>query len=136
VGTTSELLLTADRPEAIVRVLRTNSQPRSSDIAQLAQSVITFWGEHEIEPKGVLVSCTWSNVPPTERNEPDYTEALAEFAQKKNLALMTTMQLLCIYRDLEMGKANSDEVRKRILETNGKLLGFSLEHTMTKVTAG
>ncbi|CAN5592748.1 hypothetical protein BH10CYA1_BH10CYA1_10510 [soil metagenome] len=136
VGATSELLLSADRPEAIVRVLRTNSQPKSSDIAQLAQSVITFWGEHEVEPKGVLVSCTWANRPPTERNEPDYTDALSEFAQKKNLALMTTMQLLCIYRDLEIGKANSDEIRKRILETNGKLLGYSLEHSMTKATAG
>ncbi|MFN8550107.1 MAG: hypothetical protein U0103_01365 [Candidatus Obscuribacterales bacterium] len=132
----SELLLSADRPEAIVRVLRTNSQPKSSDIAQLAQSVITFWGEHEVEPKGVLVSCTWADKPPSERSEPDYSDALADFAHKKNLALMTTMQLLCIYRDLEMGIANSDEVRKRILETNGKLVGFSLEHTMTKVAAG
>lgn len=136
VGASSELLLSADRPEAIVRVLRTNSQPKSSDIAQLAQSVITFWGEHEVEPKGVLVSCTWANRPPSERTEPDYTDALSEFAQKKNLALMTTMQLLCIYRDLEMGKANTEEVRKRILETNGKLLGYSLEHSMTKATAG
>lgn len=136
VGASSELLLSTERPEAIVRVLRTNSQPKSSDIAQLAQSVITFWGEHEVEPKGVLVSCTWANRPPTERNEPDYTDALSEFAQKKNLALMTTMQLLCIYRDLEVGKANTEEIRKRILETNGKLLGYSLEHTMTKAAAG
>jgi hypothetical protein len=135
-GTTTELLLSADRPEAIVRILRTNSQPKSSDIAQLAQSVITFWGEHEVEPKGVLVSCTWANRPPTERTEPDYTDALADFAQKKNLTLMTTMQLLCIYRDLEMGKVNGEEIRKRILETNGKLSGFSLEHSMTKATAG
>lgn len=132
----NELLLSADRPEAIVKVLRTNSQPKSSDIAQLAQSVITFWGDHEVEPKGVLVSCTWADKPPAERSEADYSDALADFAHKKNLALMTTMQLLCIYRDLEMGIANSDEVRKRILETNGKLVGFSLEHTMTKVAAG
>ena len=91
---------------------------------------------HEVEPKGVLVSCTWANRPPSERNEPDYTEALAEFAQKKNLALMTTMQLLCMYRDVEMGKANGDEIRKRIIETNGRLPGFSLENSMTKATAG
>jgi hypothetical protein len=135
-GAPTELLLSADRPEVIARVLRTNSQPKSSDIAQLAQSVITFWGEHEVEPKGVLVSCTWANRPPSERNEPDYTEALAEFAQKKNLALMTTMQLLCMYRDVEMGKANGDEIRKRIIETNGRLPGFSLENSMTKATAG
>ncbi|HEY9677454.1 MAG TPA: hypothetical protein V6C76_05570 [Drouetiella sp.] len=136
VGTSSELLLSGDRPEAIVRVLRTNAQPKSSDIAQLAQSVITFWGEHEVEPKGVLVSCTWANRPPHERTEPDYSDALSDFAQKKNLALMTTMQLLCIYRDLEMGKVTGEEIRKRILETNGKLLGFHLEHSMTKTTAG
>lgn len=136
VGASTEILLTGERPEAIVRVLRTNGQPKSSDIAQLAQSVITFWGEHEVEPKGVLLTCTWANRPPNERTEPDYTDALAEFAQKKNLALMTTMQLLCIYRDLEMGKVTGEEIRKRIVETNGKLLGFHLEHSMTKATAG
>lgn len=131
----NEILLSTEKPEVIARVVRTNSQPKSSDVAQLAQSVITFWGEHEVEPKGLLVTCTWANRPPSQRNEPDYTEGLADFAQKKNLCLMTTMQLLCMYRDLELGKVSNEEMRRRIIETNGRLPGFSLE-AMTKATAG
>ena len=131
----SELLLNGgDRAEVIARIVRSNGQAPRSDIAHLAQSVLTFWGETEIEPKGLLVACTWVNRPPSERNESDFSEALAEFAQKKSLCLMTTMQLLCMYRDLELGKVSNEEIRRRILDTNGKLSGFHLEAALNRAT--
>ncbi len=46
---------------------------------------------------------------------------------------MTTSQLLCMYRDIEMGKLTSDEIRKRIEESNGRLAGFQLITPMAKV---
>jgi len=131
-----ELLLSMEHPEALARIVRTTNALRGTDLAPLAQSVITHWGEHEVEPKGVFVACTWANRAPIERGEPDFTDALAEFAQKKSLCLMTTMQLLCMYRDLELGKVSAEEIRRRIVETNGRLQGFSLESAMTKATAG
>lgn len=116
----------------IVRIVRTTSQVKRADLAQLAESVITFWGEHESEPKGILVASTWANRPPSERNEPDYTEALSDFAEKKHLCLMTTGQLLCIYRDMESGQASPDELREKILSTSGTLAGFALEPGLAK----
>jgi hypothetical protein len=124
-----------DKPEVIARVVRSTAQAKSGDVAELAQAVITFWGEHEIEPKGVLIACTWANRPPSERNEADYTDALNDFAQKKNLCLMTTMQLLSMYRDLEMGKVSPDEIRRRIVDTNGRLTGFQLGSSMSRAGA-
>jgi hypothetical protein len=41
-----------------------------------------------------------------------------------------------MYRDLELGKVGNDEIRRRIVETNGRLPGFSLENSMTRATAG
>ncbi len=112
---------------AIARIVRTTTQVKRADLAQLAESIITFWGEHEEEPMGVLVASTWANRPPSERTEPDYTNALAEFAQKKHLCLMTTQQLLCIFRDIEGGYSSADDLKDSILSTNGRLEGYDLE---------
>ncbi|GEM_PF-2785306 len=116
---------------AIVRIVRTASKPKSADLAQLAESIIAYWGQHEEEPKGILLASTYANRPPAERTEEDYSDALAEFAEKKNLCLMTSLQLLSIYRDLEGGKATGEELKEQILSTSGRLPGFSLEQRVT-----
>ena len=132
----SELWLTDGPPTAaIARVVRTASQVKRADLAQLAESVITYWGEHESEPKGVLIASTWVNRPPSERNEPDYTEALSEFAEKKHLCLMTTWQLLCIYRDVEGGYISAEDLKASILSTSGVLPGFVLEAGLAAAAA-
>ena len=60
---------------------------------------------------------------------------LADFAQKKNLCLMTTMQLLCIYRDLESGRLSSADLLDNILSTTGRLPGFALEEEYAEPAA-
>lgn len=120
-------LMESGKAVAIARIVRTATQVKRYDLAQLAESVITYWGEHEEEPKGVLVASTWANRPPSERSEPDYTDALAEFAEKKHLCLMTTMQLLCTFRDIEGGYASAEDLRDSILGTSGRLEGYVLE---------
>ena len=100
-----EIWLSAgEKPEALVRVIRTLNQPTRSDLAQLAESVITFWGEHEVEPKGVMIACAWSDTPLSGRTETAFPDALIEFAKKKNICLITTLQILCAYKDIEFGK--------------------------------
>jgi hypothetical protein len=129
-----ELVLVGQKnAEVIARIVRSPEGAPRPDIAQLAQSVLTFWGETEIEPKGLLIACTFVNTAPKDRREPDFSDAQAEFAAKKSLCLMTTMQLLCMYRDLELGKLEPDQLRNRIIETNGRLPGFELEPMKAKV---
>ncbi|MBI4534561.1 MAG: hypothetical protein HY711_11510 [Candidatus Melainabacteria bacterium] len=116
---------------AIARIIRSTAQVNRSDLAQLAESVITYWGEHETEPKGILVASTWANRSPAQRTEVDYTDALSEFAEKKNLCLMTTWQLLCIYRDIEGGQTSQENLKETIASTKGRLSGFVLGHPVT-----
>lgn len=123
-------LMEDDSTTSIVRIIRTPSRPKSADVAQLAESIIAYWGEHEEEPKGVLLASTYANRPPVERTEEDYTDAIAEFAQKKNLCLITSLQLLSIYRDLEGGSATAKDLKEQILSTSGRLQGFSIEQKM------
>ena len=126
-------LLASDKPQALARIVRSTAQAKRTDIAELGESICSFWGEHEIEAKGVMLACTWAERSLSERQEQDYTDGLAQFAQKKSLCLMTTLQLLCMYRDVELGRLTADEARNRILDTNGRLAGFQVESPLVTV---
>lgn len=121
------LLLNVDQPEALVRIVRSDAHCDRSEVAQVSGSAIAFWEKHDIEPKGLLIACTWSNVSPTSRNQKDFEDPVIEFAKKKNLCLITSIQMLGIYRDLELGLVTPDVVRRQMLETNGLLTGYAVE---------
>lgn len=121
------LLANVDHPEALARIVRSDDECNRTEVAQVAESAISFWDEHEVEPKGILVSCSWAAVTPEKRNQPDFSDAVNNFAKKKNLCLMTSLQLLGIYRDIELGIASPDDIRRQILETSGQLSGFTIE---------
>lgn len=124
-----------DQIDAIARVVRSPATANRSEIAQLAESVIAFWDEYEIEPKGILIAQTWFSKSPAERTEPDFTPALQEFAGKKNLCLMSAIQLLAMYKDIEMQALPVEEIRKRMLDTNGRLIGFTLDNNVAQPAA-
>jgi hypothetical protein len=121
-GSPEELwLVDGDKTQAIVRLVHSSEQPNRAELANLAESVITYWGAHEIEPKGILVASTWFDKPPSERKEEDFGEAMLEFAKRKNLCLLTTAQLLSVFRDMDLGRLEGKDVRENMLTTNGKV---------------
>lgn len=125
-----------DQVEVIARVVHSTGAANRTEIAQLAESVIAFWDEYEIEPKGILIAQTWSSKHPSERSEPDFSPALQEFASKKHLSLMSTMQLLSMYKDIELNTMPVDEMRKRMIDTSGRLLGFPLDSNVAQAASG
>jgi hypothetical protein len=38
---------------------------------------------------------------------------------------------LAMYKDMEMSNSPVEETRKRMLETNGRLMGFSLDNSVS-----
>jgi hypothetical protein len=124
-----------DQVEAIARVVHSTGGANRTEVAQLAESVIAFWDEYETEPKGILIAQTWSSKHPSERAEPDFSPALQEFASKKHLSLMSTMQLLSMYKDVELNTMPVDEMRKRMIDTSGRLLGFPLDSNVAQAAA-
>ena len=125
-----------DQVEAIARIVHSPAGANRTEVAQLAESVISFWDEYETEPKGILIAQTWSSKHPSERSEPDFSPALQEFASKKHLSLMSTMQLLSMYKDVELNTMPVDEMRKRMLDTSGRLLGFPLDSNVAQAASG
>jgi len=125
-----------DQVEAIARIVHSPGAANRTEVAQLAESVIAFWDEYEVEPKGILIAQTWSSKHPAERSEPDFSPALQEFAGKKHLSLMSTMQLLSMYKDVELNTMPVDEMRKRMIDTSGRLLGFPLDSNVAQAATG
>jgi len=125
-----------DQVEAIARIVHSAAGANRTEVAQLAESVIAFWDEYETEPKGILIAQTWSSKHPSERSEPDFSPALQEFASKKHLSLMSTMQLLSMYKDVELNTMPVDEMRKRMIDTSGRLLGFPLDSNVAPAATG
>jgi hypothetical protein len=112
---------------AVAHIVRSETDARRSDVARLAESLISFWGKHEVEPKGILITSTWADLPPDARCNPDYSDSLNEFAAKRHICLISSWQLLCIWKDLEVGNYSVDDIRESLLSTDGRLPGYALE---------
>jgi hypothetical protein len=125
-GSQDELwLVENEKTQAIVRLNYSTQTPNRAELAALAESVITYWGAHEIEPKGILVASTWADKSPMDRPDEDFPESMAEFAKRKNLCLLTTAQLLSVFRDLDVAEAEPKEIRENLLTTSGRVLDYA-----------
>lgn len=121
-----ELQLLIDDKVCIARIVWTNNTPERSHLGQLTISQTRFWCEQGSEPKGILIVSRVGDqpLPPL---APDYNSELSDYAGKKNVCLMTTLQLLSLYRDAVLKNASVDSLRSEILSSNGWLPGFSLD---------
>jgi hypothetical protein len=134
-GAPEELwLVENEKTQAIVRLNYSTQTPNRSELASLAESVITYWGAHEIEPKGILVASTWADRPPMDRPDEDFPDSMGEFAKRKNLCLLTTAQLLSMFRDLDVADADPKELRDNILTTSGRVTDFEFNKKGTSST--
>ncbi len=123
------LLSEANKIFGLVRIAQSNSEIKRTEFASLAESVINYWNNTEIEPKGILVVSTWTNRPLSERMDPEFSTTLEEFATKKGICIITTAQLLSIFLSVDTKKINPSDVNNTYLNCNGKLPGFNLNYT-------
>ena len=123
----NELLLEGDDQKVtIARVIWTNTNAERSHLGQLSISQTRYWCEKGKEPKGVLIVSKVSDKAPTslaEESDEDFTD----FAAKKNVCLMSTLQLLSLYRESALKSAKNDDLREAIYDSKGWLKGYKLE---------
>ncbi|QQR59612.1 MAG: FHA domain-containing protein [Candidatus Melainabacteria bacterium] len=123
----NELLLEGDDQKVtIARIIWTNTNAERSHLGQLSISQTRYWCEKGKEPKGVLIVSKVSDKAPTslaEESDEDFTD----FASKKNVCLMSTLQLLSLYRESALKNGKNDELREAIYDSKGWLKGYKLE---------
>lgn len=126
----SEIRLVVDQDEkniCIARVIRTKGQAERSHLGQLSISQTRHWMEQSVEPKGILIISKIGDTEPGPLSAADLNSELADYAAKKNVCLMSTLQLLGLYKDVALTDVKPESLRNSIMTSNGWLSGFSLE---------
>jgi pSer/pThr/pTyr-binding forkhead associated (FHA) protein len=116
-----------DKNMCIARIVWTESQADRSHLGQLSISQTKYWCEQGVEPKGILIISRVTDSGPAPLTSSDMGSDLAEYASKKNVCLLTTLQLLAIYKEIALHDGSVESVRNTLMATNGWLPGFHLE---------
>ena len=122
-----ELLLeNEDEKVAIARIIWTEDNAERSHLGQLSISQTRYWCDKAVEPKCLLIV---AKITGDEAEDPSETtdEEVVDYAGKKNICLLSTLQLLAIYRDVSLKDGDADEARSEILESKGWLDGYKIE---------
>jgi hypothetical protein len=117
---------TDEKGISIARIVWTETQADRTHLGQLSISQTRFWCEAGVEPKGILIVSKGGDGAPS-LSQTDRDSELADYATKKNVCLMTTLQLLSVYKEIALGDGKSDTVREVILNSSGWLSGYNLE---------
>lgn len=116
-----------DKHVCIARVIWTTTQAERSHLGQLSISQTRYWCEKGVEPKGILIVSKIGDGPPQAGGTSTEDVELADYAAKKNVCLMTTLQLLALYKDVALGEAKPDVLRTAVAQSSGWLEGYNLE---------
>ncbi len=125
-----ELQLRSNDQLAIARVIWTTEEPERSHLGQLSIAQTQLWCDQGDEPKGILIVSRLSDkdnkIPAL--TAADYDSELAHYAAKKNVCMLTSLQILAIYRDLILRNADINSLREKITSSNGWLPGFTIKN--------
>jgi hypothetical protein len=100
---------------------------KASDVAELVKLQISYWCEHLVEPKGVLITNPYEGQAPFASSEESFGGDIIAYASSKNIVLVTTLQLLSIFKEVELGGADAETIRYELMSSAGSLACRALE---------
>ncbi len=125
-GDRQELRLhSKENDDAVARVVWNPSKADRSDIGQLSMAQTKYWVESGNEPKGLLIVSKLLEDHNKVSNEELFSE-LTEYAVKRNVCLITSIQLLAMYKEVALGASNPENIKNKLLDTAGWLEGFEI----------
>lgn len=89
--------------------------------AQLQKWVSDYHYEYGKEPKGILIVNTFKDVQIEERKGDSFPHQMLEYATRQKQCLLTGLELLSMYFDFKNNKITAEEIKKKLLNTIGKL---------------
>jgi len=120
-----------DGKHFLLEVKGVTSSANEGHIKQLHAKQSQFINEHKIDIKGVLIINPWRQYEPSQRHNKDrvvFPEPMMDLVKIYRFCLMTTLQLLAIYRLHLEHKLDLDQFSKDMDNTIGPLKGYSLEN--------
>ena len=123
-----ELMLQHDNDHVcLARIVWTEGRAERSHLGQLFTSQTRYWCETGVEPKGLLIISKISSDAPSDSTDDKADKELVEFAEQKNTCLMSTLQILGLYRDVTLKGGDASSIRKKILDSKGWLDALLLQ---------
>ncbi|MBS1994053.1 MAG: FHA domain-containing protein [Cyanobacteria bacterium SZAS LIN-3] len=116
-----------DKHVCIARVIWTTTKAERSHLGQLSISQTRYWMEKGVEPKGIIIVSKISGEAPTAVGDSPEEIELNDYAAKRNVCLMSTLQLLSLYKEIALADASPDKLRTSIVNASGWLAGHNLE---------
>lgn len=108
--------------EAIARMIHNQEEPLLPEIEALLHKQVSLTCSNNKQPKCLLLIQVESGLLPGKRLP--ITNQVLQLLRQKEICLITTAQLLAIYRLICFSGGNKDEARALILETSGILPSF------------
>jgi pSer/pThr/pTyr-binding forkhead associated (FHA) protein len=128
-----ELLLTSETGGLVIAGISWASpQAVHADLGKLVISQVFHWCKQKAEPKGILIVNAHAGGSATDT---EFSSEIEEYAKHKNVCVMTTLQLLYMFRELNQNIENADRFQKELFSTVGLLHGFGAEVSETPVAA-
>ncbi|MBX9691668.1 MAG: hypothetical protein K2Z81_04735, partial [Cyanobacteria bacterium] len=111
---------------ALARIVWTRESVERAHLGQLHTALTRYWCETGVEPKGILIISKLRDNGPSESLHDNADKELVEFAKQKNICLLTTVQLLAVYREVALKAGEGSKQRNIILNASGWLEGLDL----------
>lgn len=109
--------------EAVLRIVCCMKEPPVAEMEAVVNQQAVVWCQYTYEPKGIIILQQSPKLPPEQRAP--LSRDFSESAAKKKLCVITTPQLLTIFRLLTTGSGDRDYIKQLIMSTNGLLPGFT-----------
>src|SRR5262249_54475101 len=121
----TDIVLTAPEGVAVCEVKGLTGSAGERDAAQLEKWVSGYVEERGAVPKGVLVVNAFRDRALAERTERAFPDQMLPYANARNHCLLTGVQLLCLWAEVELRPDHGPALRQSIIDCTGVYTDFS-----------
>lgn len=107
------------RKDIVIEIKGVTKSAAEKHAAQLEKWVSLFIEENEKSPKPLLIVNAYCDLPITERTEDTFPKQMLKYCTVRGHALISTIQLLCLFIDIKNNPSCKKERIKELLETEG-----------------
>lgn len=113
---------------------RLNTSAAEKDAAQLEKWVSRYHEENDVEPKGILIVNGFAEVPLSERNQPVFPNQMMQYVRKKEMCLLSGLQLFCLVAS-QPDEIRCSEIRRLLLSTIGSFPEYASDEWKTLLSS-
>ncbi|MGE7614730.1 hypothetical protein [Paenibacillus sp. NPDC101420] len=129
-----DLILKYNDKVAVVEVKGVSKSAAEKHAAQLEKWVSGYIEKFGVNPKGMLIVNSYCNLPLHERVEDTFPNQMLSYSERRDHALINTLQLLGAYLDVQKNPDRKERIIEDLFSTNGKYESYTkwlefLEHT-------